>query len=772
MRESNSTKNTKFAENSPFLGEVNRPVAIVDVGLLEESKSRYLSYALSVVSGRALPDVRDGLKPVQRRIIYAMYQNLHLLPERNHRKSAAVVGEVLARYHPHGDVACYEALVRMAQNFSLRYPLVDGQGNFGSLDGDSAAAYRYTEARLTPIALELVEELGKETVATRANFDQTTEEPVVLPTRIPQLLMNGASGIAVGLATSIPPHNLSEIVKALLMLVEDRETSLKKLLTVVKGPDFPTACQVHNSAKELEDIYATGRGAIRMRADFKIEQGARGKNYIVISSVPFAIDKSVLVERIADLIIQRKVPQLVDVRDESTDVVRIVLELAPAANAEQAMNYLFKHTALQSNFNVNLTALVPTQNPLIGRPTLLNLREMLLEFIAFRREVLQQALLFEKKKLEERVHLLKGLARVIDYIREVIEIVRRSDGRGEAAKNLQQKFRLSEVQALFIVDLRIYQLSRTSVEEVSKELAEKEKRLAEIDKILKSEKLLLKLIADDLNRVSEQYGDKRRSLIIHEYSEPELDHEEFIEQEDVYVVVTQDGWLKRLKQTNDPANTRLRDGDAISFVRAASTRDLLAIFTTIGNVFVTKVASLAATTGFGEPVQKLFRFQDGEQIVSCELVRTNGETAKNPEELFLLSRHGLGLRLPYGVLSETKRIGKKLVKLNKDDQLAVACRVERPLILVVSEQGYGLCFIKDEVPMLGGAGKGVIVQRVGKGDAVSLAVSVEKQSKLRVRLQGKGENKIDVSALTIGSRGKRGERLLRRGIPVLGLNED
>ncbi len=391
-------------------------MAVVDVELLEESQQRYLIYALSVVSSRALPDVRDGLKPVQRRILYAMLNNLGLGPDKHHRKSAAVVGEVLARYHPHGDSACYEAMVRMAQDFNFRYPLVDGQGNFGSLDGDSAAAYRYTEARLTKLAIEIIGDIWQDTVAERDNFDQTVKEPVVLPARVPNLLINGASGIAVGMATAIPPHNLNEVIKALLVLLEDPSASDAKVCSPIKGPDFPTGCSILNSRSELKDIYETGRGAIRMRGDYKIEAGSRGKRLIVINSIPYSVDKSNLVERIADLIIQRKVPQLTDVRDESTDEIRVVLELGPDADADKAMAYLFKHTPLQQNFNVNLTALIPTDNPHVGRPALCSLRQMLQYFVDFRIDVSKLKLSFEKRKLEERVHLLEGLIVILDAL--------------------------------------------------------------------------------------------------------------------------------------------------------------------------------------------------------------------------------------------------------------------------------------------------------------------------------------------------------------------
>lgn len=742
-------------------------MATIDVELLEESQTRYLTYALSVVNSRALPDVRDGLKPVQRRILYAMLNNLNLTPQHHHRKSAAVVGEVLARYHPHGDAACYEAMVRMAQPFSYRYPLVDGQGNFGSLDGDGAAAYRYTEARLTAFALEVLGDIGEETVPERPNFDQTVQEPIVLPCRVPNLLVNGVSGIAVGMATSIPPHNLREVCKALQLLVEDPEVSDAKLIAAVRAPDFPTGCLILNTAAELKSIYTTGRGAIRMRAEHKLESGARGKQSIVFISVPFATDKSMIVEKIADLIIQKKLPMLVDVRDESTSEVRIVLELAPSADAEKVLGYLFKNTPLQTNFNVNLTALIPGSQPGTNRPVLLQLRQLLEEFVKFRFEVTRAKLSFEKRKLEERIHLLEGLVKIADIIKEVIELVRKSDGRADAARRLQEKYKLSELQAYFIVDLRIYQLSRTSIEEVQAELEAKQARVNEIDKILKSDKAQRKLLNDDFERIAETYGDARRSKIIGSFEEAVVDAEEFLQHEDVYAVITKDGWMKRIRVTNDPLGTRVREGDSLFFVKPCSTKDSLAIVTNFGNLFVTKAYELASTSGFGEPVQKMFKFQDGEAIVSA-FITPAGDAAVEEELLFAASS-GVGFRAKCDLRTETKRSGKRLMKVSGDDRLRSCVRVRAPLVLCMSRDGYAECFELKEVPVLSGAGKGVILQKSSRGDELVYALSVKKGEVVRFELS-KGEPKeVSVSGIEIGPRARRGEKAIARNTPVVGV---
>ncbi len=746
-------------------------MAIIDVDLIEESQHRYITYALSVVSSRALPDVRDGLKPVQRRILYAMYNQLNLTPDRYHRKSAAVVGEVLARFHPHGDAACYEAMVRMAQDFSLRYPLVDGQGNFGSLDGDAAAAYRYTEARLTPIAMEVIGDIDHETVTERDNFDQTVKEPVVLPSRVPNLLINGASGIAVGMATSIPPHNLKEVIKAVLLLLDDEDVIDSKLLSAIKGPDFPTACQILNSPQELKEIYKTGRGAVRMRAGYKIEKNNRGKEFIIVNSIPYGVDKSVLVEKIADFIIAKKLPQLVDIRDESTAEVRVVLEVASGADPEKALVFLFKNTTLQQNFNVNLTALIPTQNSLVSRPAQLSLREMLLQFIGFRIEVTKNKLAYEKSKLEQRIHLLEGLIKVFNALDEVIKIVRKSEGRADGARKLEERFKISEIQALFIVDLRIYQLSKTSIDEIKAELDEKTKRVEQIKKILGSDKALKNEIAKDLERLVEMFGDARRSEIVSEYQEIEYDKEEYVQHEQVFVCVSKDGWIKRIRANNDPSTTRVREGDKLSFVGKADTRDFLVIFTTLGNVYTGSIFDIPATSGFGDPVQKLFKFDDGEQIATC-MVMTREQlesTEQSKREFLVFTAKGFGFRFSLEQINLTKKAGRRVMKVSDGDVVSGVVEIRSDLLLLLSADGYASTFVNSEVPKLSLGAKGVILQKIPDDDRLVIATSVKKKDKVQVQVAQGSDKEVDVAALNIMGRAKRGIKVIKRGGPVLSL---
>jgi DNA gyrase subunit A len=744
-------------------------MAVIDTNLSQESRDRYLTYALSVVSGRALPDVRDGLKPVQRRILYAMLQNLNLRPNGSHRKSAAVVGEVLARFHPHGDIACYEAMVRMTQDFSLRYPLVDGQGNFGSLDGDNAAAYRYTEAKLRDLAIDVIGEIDQETVDFRDNFDGTTAEPVVLPSRVPNLLINGASGIAVGMATSIPPHNLTDTIKALTELLDDPELACAKLAATIKGPDFPTGCLILNSKKEITEIYETGRGAIRMRGEWGVEEQARGKRAIVITSIPYALNKSQLVEKIAGLIIDRKVPQLTDVRDESTDQVRIVLELASGADPDVAMAYLFKNTPIESAFNVNFTALVPGPNGSL-RPEVLPLKSCLQHFIDFRIDVTRKKLTYERKKLLERIHILEGLVIIYDALDEALKIVRKSEGRADSAEKLRARFKLSEIQAYAVVDMKIYQLSRTNILEIREELKEKQKRVDEIDRILKNPAKIRELVKKDLEAIAERYGDKRRCKLVRENIEIEFNAEDYVVHEDVYAIVTNDGWIKRIRQTNELASTRLREGDSIKRAHALSTVDSVAFFTNLGTLYTLKVADFPSSSGYGDPVQKILKFKDGETIVeSFEVKAKQAEATLLPvheiregHKMLLVSKQGVGFALIIEGLDSLKRSGKRAMKLRDGDFLAAVCRLEGQIGLF-TEKAAGLIISAKEVPERDTAAVGVALIGVRSDDRLVSAVSFQRQAKLKITLTNGKTTEIPSSEVCSGHRALKGNKVVARG---------
>ncbi|MCB0352526.1 MAG: DNA topoisomerase 4 subunit A [Bdellovibrionales bacterium] len=746
----------------------------IETSLRRESRDRYLTYALSVVTGRALPDIRDGLKPVQRRILYTMFHELKLRPEKSHRKSAAVVGAVLAQFHPHGDTACYEAMVRMAQDFSLRYPLVDGQGNFGSLDGDGAAAYRYTEAKLLPLALEVLGEIDQETVDFRDNFDATTQEPTVLPSRVPHLLMNGASGIAVGMATNIPPHNLSDIVKALNMLLDDPEATTAKLVTVLKGPDFPTGCTILNTKKELTDIYQTGRGAVRMRGDWKLEDGARGKRAAIVTSIPYALNKAQLIEKIADLIATKKVPQFVDIRDESTTDIRIVLELAPEADVELGMAYLFKHSPLEGNFQVNLTALTPTASG-VGKPELVSLKQCLRLFLDFRIDVTERRLRFERKNLLERIHVLEGFVLIYDALDEALQIVRKSSGRQDSADKLRKRFKLSEIQAYAVVDMRIYQLSRTNIADIRAELKEKESRVAEIESILKSKKKIEGLVAKDLAEIDKLYGDKRRSKIEARFEEIELKATDFVVREEVYAIVTQDGWIKRIRQTNDFTTTRLREGDILLHAHPVTTVDSVLFFTNLGYFYELPVSEFPSSSGYGDPIQKILKFKDGERVVASfsflrpedggqqELPLDAGEMSlKVGDVLVLVSERGTGFGLQFEAFDGIKKSGKRIMKFREGDSLASIGFLDTNIGFVTAK-GSGLVISKREVPVRSQAAVGVSLMSVRADDKLIGVFGFSRTRDIYLQMASDKEKKVSTSDFQKGRRGLKGKKLVARG---------
>src|SRR5215213_9741164 len=606
-----------------------------NAALHEIAQTRYLNYALSVITSRALPDVRDGMKPVHRRIIYTMWQN-GLRATEKHRKCATVVGDVMGRYHPHGDGSIYEALVRMAQPFAMRAPLIDGSGNFGSMDGDPAAHMRYTECRLTPIAAETISEIGQGTVHFRPNYDGTREEPVVLPSKVPNLLLNGSAGIAVGMATNIPPHNLGELCNALLKVLDDPEIKDYQLVAndAVRGPDFPTGGQVLNTRDELREIYRTGQGAIRMRATWEKAAATRAAQVVYITSVPYGVNKAELVMAIAEIVTSRKMPLILDVKDISTDDVRIELQLKKDAETDKVMAFLFKHTLLQTNFNVNLTCLVPTDNPEVGRPERLGLKAILWHFLHFRLEVVTKRLAHELEQLRKRIHTLEGFAFAFDILDDLIKIIRASEGKADAAARILKKYGvephgprkpkddgLDPEQVDDILELKLYRLARLEINLIRDELAERNKRAKEIRRLLEEEEATGRwgIVKSEIEELARTYGkeprNKRRTLI-EQADEAEYSAEDFIVAEDNHVLVTADGWVKRQKEIN-PETTRLREGDRILSLVAGSTRAPITFFSNFGTAYTSRIIDIPATTGYGEPIQKLFKLKDGERIVAA-----------------------------------------------------------------------------------------------------------------------------------------------------------
>jgi DNA gyrase subunit A len=744
----------------------------LDASLQLETKRRYLNYALSVITSRALPDVRDGLKPVQRRILYAMFNDERLLPESKHRKSAKVVGAVIARYHPHGDVAVYDAMVRMAQDFSLRLPLVDGSGNFGSLDGDGAAAYRYTECRLTAAAVELLGELRQETVPFRATFDATGDEPVVLPARWPNLLVNGSTGIAVGMATNIPPHNLKEVVEAAVALIDDRNLTTTNLLKYIKGPDFPTGGQVLNSKVELRQIYEQGQGTVRVRAEHKLEPRPRGGADIIVTSIPYGLTKATVVEKIAEVIVARKLPLLVDVRDESTTDVRIVLEIKRDADPAMVMAYLYKNTPLQMNFGVNMTCLLPVAGSDVGQPLRVGVKKMLEEFIDFRFDVTKKRFEYELRKLRERIHILEGFVAIFDALDEAIRIIRKSDGREDAADKLMKRFDLDQLQVDAILELRLYKLARLEIEQIRAELKEKRAAAKEIEAILESKRKLWGVVKSELSAVAEQFASPRRTKTGGAGDEPEFDETAFIVEEDAHVVVTRDGWIKRQGEIKDVSKLRIREGDEVLAILPGSTRQNVAFFTNFGVAYITKIDAIPATSGFGDPAQKLFKFADGERIVSA---MTLDPRALRPDELLAVSARGFGQRFaiaPY--LEATTRAGRKFARPPEGDEIVgVSPVTEKDVVVAATRHGHVLVCLAAEINKLENPGKGVTVIKTGGDDRViGFISSTDKKAFLAVETE-KGGKPFELYAdpRKAATRGGKGGQIVKRSELVLSRRE-
>jgi DNA gyrase subunit A len=744
------------------------------VALHEAAQSRYLNYALSVITSRALPDVRDGLKPVQRRILYTMWQQ-NLTADAKHRKCAKVVGDVMGNYHPHGDAALYETLVRMAQPFSLRYPLVDGSGNFGSLDGDSAAAMRYTECRLARISDELLTEIDQTTVHFRPNYDGTRTEPVVLPSRIPNLLINGATGIAVGMATNVPPHNLNEVCTALIKLLDNPDLSSVQLCRYIKGPDFPTGGQMLNSPEELKEIYRTGSGAIRLRATWEEGPVTRAGRTIYITSVPYTVNKSTLVERIADVALSRKLPPLVDVKDLSTEDVRIALELKKDADEKMVMAYLFKHTPLQTSFIVNLTCLVPTDNnPEVGRPERLDLHQMLWHFLHFRLEVVTKRLEHELAALKKRVHILEGFEKVFDALDEILRIVRKSDGKSDAAAQIMKRFELDAEQTDAILELKIYRLARLEILVIRKELEDKRRRIRQINTLLKDEGSRWDIVRVEIEEIQKKYGDARRTQISSDEGESEYTAEDFIVEEDNVVIVSRDGWVKRQKEVKDVASTRVREGDQVMAVLPGSTRASVVFFSNFGVAYSSRVIEIPASTGYGEPIQRFFKLKDGERLVGAMSldprvigdITTRREGEAPPVHAVAVSSDGYSLRFSLEPFVEpSTRAGRRYGRVPEGAEfVGVARSTGEEILIAASKEARAVLTKADEVNFLSGPGRGVILIKLGEGDRVlGFIASKGDRDLMTVETSRGAEQTISTAKYEVTGRGGKGRELLQRG---------
>ena len=693
-----------------------------DIDLKKTMETSYIDYAMSVIAARALPDVRDGLKPVQRRVLFSMIE-LNNGPDKPHRKCARIVGDTMGKYHPHGDSSIYGALVNMAQKWSTRYPLVDGHGNFGSVDGDGAAAMRYTEARLSKISMEMLADINKDTVDFAPNFDETEKEPVVLPSRYPNLLVNGTSGIAVGMATNIPPHNLREVIAGVVKIIdnrveEGRETSLEEILEIVKGPDFPTGATILGRAG-IEEAYRTGRGKIRVRAVYDIETLANGKNRIVVTELPYMVNKARLIEKIAELVKEKKVDGITDLRDESNrEGMRVCIELRRDVNANVLMNRLLKHTQLQDTFGVIMLALVNNE------PRILNLKQMLEYYLQHQEEVVTRRTKYDLNKAEERAHILEGLIKALDHIDEVIKIIRGSANVADAKAQLMERFALSEIQAQAIVDMRLRALTGLEREKLENEYRELMAKIAELKAILADEKKLLGVIREEIIVISDKYGDERRTAI--GYDEYDMSAEDLIPDDDVVVAMTNFGYIKRMSSDNFKSQNRggkgikgmqTIDEDYIEDLLMTTNHHYVMFFTNTGRVYRLKAYEIpeAGRTARGTAIVNLLQLMPGEKITSIIAMKE----FEDDKYLFMATRNGMVKKTSLKEYENVRKNGLQAIVLRENDELIEVKRTDNTEdIFLVTKKGMCIRFHETDVRVTGRVSMGVIGMKFDEDDEV------------------------------------------------------
>jgi DNA gyrase subunit A len=728
--------------------------------ITEEISQSYLDYAMSVIVARALPDVRDGLKPVHRRILYSMWSS-GLRANAKFRKSATVVGEVLGKYHPHGDVAVYDSMVRMAQDFSLRYPLVKGQGNFGSMDGDSPAAYRYTEAKLSAIAEEMMLDIEKNTVDFVPNYDGQHKEPSVLPAGLPQLLLNGSMGIAVGMATNVPPHNLGELVDGINHLIDNPEAEVEDLAEFVKGPDFPTGGIIYNK-KDILEAYRTGRGKILTRAKAEIVETKAGAFQIIVSEMTYATNKATRIEKMADLVHEGKIVGIRDIRDESDkDGVRLVVDLKKDAYPQKVLNKLYSLTDLQKNFGVNMLALVNEIEPKI-----LNLKDILEEYVEHRKIVITRRTKFDLEKAKDRAHILEGLKKALDHIDAVIDTIRKSPTKEEAHGNLMKKFKLSDRQSTAILEMRLQTLAGLERKKIEDELAEKLKLIAELEAILKSEKKILGIVKDDLARVKEKYGDERRTKII-KGGIAEFRQEDLVPNEEAIITISKEGYIKRM----DPASYKVqrrggkgvigattREGDEIEEMLGVMTHDNLLFFTNTGKVFQTKAYEIPASTRVakGQSVVNFLSLSSEEKITA--LVATGKDD--NYKYMFMSTGNGTVKKTDLSEFENVRRSGLIAIKLEKGDALSWAEATSgSDEVIITTQKGQAIRFKESDVRPMGRAAAGVRGIKLKTDDKVvgmDVVFKGQKGNQLLVIAENGYGKRSDLKAYKVQKRGGSG----------------
>ena len=741
--------------------------------LVAEMQKSYIEYAMSVIVGRALPDVRDGLKPVHRRILYAMYED-GLTFDKAFRKCATAVGDVLGRYHPHGDASVYDALVRLAQDFSMRYVLVDGHGNFGSIDGDPPAAYRYTEARLSKISEEMLRDIDKDTVDWDPNFDETRKEPKVLPSRFPNLLVNGSSGIAVGMATNIPPHNLREVIAACVHVLDDPEATLADLMQYVKGPDFPTKGIIMGRSG-IRAAYATGRGRVVIRARTEFEEFGKDRTRIVVTEIPYQVNKRMLIKNMADQVEDKRLEGISDIRDETDrNGMRIVIELKRDANPQVVLNRLFAQTPLQSSFAINMLALVDNQT----QPKILSLRHIIDEYLRFQEDLIVRRTRFDLKKAQERAHLLEGLLIAQDHIDEVIKVIRSSYD--DAKQRLCERFGLDEVQAQAICDMRLIALQGLNREKLETEYKELEERIAYYEKLLGSDEMIRGVLKEELLAISEKYGDDRKTEI--QDVEDEIDIEDLIEEEECVFTLTEAGYIKRTPVSEYAAQSKggmgkkgitTRDEDVVVDVFTASTHDYILFFTDTGKVYRKKGYQIpeSGKTAKGTNLINILQIEQGERVQT--MIHTRSIEDNENRFLFMVTRNGTVKRLPVGTLKNLRNNGIRALRMEEGDRLMTVRETDgNQKILIATHDGMAVCFDENDVRTMGRDAVGVRGIRLREGDyVVAAARAAEGKTVLSITEKGYGK-RTPVEEYRITNRGGLGIKnymVTEKTGPVVGM---
>jgi len=707
----------------------NEENKIISVDVVSEMKESYLAYAMSVITARALPDVRDGLKPVHRRILFGMYE-MGLTSSSRFRKSAAIVGDVLGKYHPHGDTAVYDSMVGMAQEFSYRYPLILGQGNFGSIDGDNAAAMRYTEAKMSKISSSFLQDLEKETVDFRPNYDQTRKEPIVFPSNVPGLLLNGTLGIAVGMATNIPSHNLAEVVDATTHLIDNNDATTEDLMQFIKGPDFPTG-GIAYGYKDMLHAYSTGRGGVVCRGKAEIIETKGGMFQIIITSIPFRVNKANLIIAIAELIQEKKLDGIKGLRDESTKDIRIVIDLKSSAHPEKVLNYIYRNTQLESNFNFNIVALVD------GVPQTLSLKSILLEFISHRKEVVKRRSQYDLRRAEEREHILLGLKKALDFIDKVIKTIRASKDATIAKTNLMKEFKFSELQAVAILEMKLQKLAGLERKAVENELEEKQKFIKEMKELLASPKKMLKIISEELKEIKEKYSDERRTKIV-KGGVKEMSDEDLIPEKETVLVFTQGGYVKRTDPSEYRSQKRggvgvvdleTKEEDFVTMLVSGSTHSDLLFFTNLGKAFQIKMFDIpeGRRATKGKSIMNFLSLAGDEKVTS--ILPMPKELKKSPISLMLITKNGIAKKMSGESFKDVRRSGIISIRLDKGDQLISALLTEKgDEVMIATLNGQSIRFKESDIREMGRTAGGVRGIKLGKNDEV-IGVDVIKKEK-------------------------------------------